>query len=168
VPNSKQSNQISLTPHSSTNTAQSNQISATPSTSTYTNAAPQQVQINSQIVFGLAQNNNTVLQNYIEPNTTTALFPGMLLVVVPANSTNNAYNLATLFPLANTPIMWGIMDVSNPGQQINVGLAASGQRFMLNPNGYLTARVNGGAPTLYIDNPSASVNALIQLFMLSN
>jgi len=135
---------------------------------TYSNAAPQQVQINSQICFGLSQNNNTVLQNYIEPNTTTALFQATLVVVVTANTTNNTYNLATLFPVANTPILWGMEDISSPGQQVNWGLASGGQRFNMAPNGYFVCRVAGGAPTLYIDNPSMSVNALIQLFVISN
>jgi hypothetical protein len=135
---------------------------------TYTNASPQQVQISSQICFGLSQNNNTVLQNYNEVSTTTALFQGSIDVPVPANSTNNAFNLATLFPVANTPLLWGIQDISNPGTQVNVGLSSSGPRFNLNPNGYLTARVNGGAPTIYIDNPSMSNGAIIQLFLLSN
>lgn len=144
------------------------QISVTPVSSAVTNATAQQVQINSQIIFGLSQNNNSVLQNYIEPNTTTALFAGSLPVVVPADSVNNEYNLSTLFPLANSPILWGLEDKSNPGQQVNVGLTASGPRFFINPNGYLTARVNGGAPILYIDNPSANSAALLMLFMMSN
>jgi hypothetical protein len=134
----------------------------------YTNATSQQVQINSQIIFGLAQNNNTVLLNYIEPDTTMALFSGSLVVVVPPNTNNNTYNLTTLFPVANTPILWGMVDISNPGQQVNWGLASSGARFDMNPNGFFVCRVNGSAPTLYIDNPSASVDALIQLFVLSN
>lgn len=134
----------------------------------YTNAAAQQVQINSQVVYGLSENNNTVLQNYIEPSTTTALFQGSIVVVVTANTTNNTYNLATLFPVANTPIFWGVMDISTPGQQVNIGLASGGARFSVSPNGFINVRTNGAFPTLYIDNPSASTNAILQIYMLSN
>ncbi|MGH9553766.1 MAG: hypothetical protein ACRD3W_30580, partial [Terriglobales bacterium] len=46
-----------------------------------TNAAPQQVEINAQVSFGLSLTVSDLLMSYQEANTTTALFHGSNTVV---------------------------------------------------------------------------------------
>ena len=133
-----------------------------------TNTTPQQVEINAQVNWGLSEFTSSLLLNYQEPNTTTALFSATITVVVPINTTNNAYNLATLFPADNSPLLFGLADLSQPGQQLNWGLASSDGRFQMAPGGFALMRVNGGAPTIYVDNPSTTQPAVLQIFSLSN
>lgn len=134
-----------------------------------TNATPQQIQINAQACFGLSQSTNNLVVNYQEPNTTTALFKGIEELSIPANTVNNTINLANYFTAINTALLWGLQDISNPGQQVNIGMASSGTRFSMAPSGFFLIRVNGGSsPILYIDNPSLTTSAILQLIVLAN
>ena len=133
-----------------------------------TNTTAQQVEINAQVNWGLSEFANSLLLNYQEPNTTTALFNSSITVVVPAATNNYQVNLATTFPFLNDAIVYGIKDMSNPGQQVDIGLASSGQRFSMAPGGFFVIRVDGSAPTLYIDNPSVSDAAILQVFTMGN
>lgn len=136
-----------------------------------TNASPQQCEISAQVNYGLSSMQNALILDYNEPDTTTVLFYASTPQVVTANTNNSTFNLQTLFAGINTAVAIGWSDISNPGQEIDWGLALSGSRFKMNPNGFTLIRVNqalASLPTIYIDNPSVSVNALIQFFCLAN
>lgn len=135
---------------------------------TNTNATPEQITINTQINFGLTDFANTLLLNYQEPNTTTCLFQLSQNFIAVANTVNQVIDLATMFSSINTAVLYGIVDISNPGQQVNIGMASSGSRFNMNPGGFFLVRANGSSPTLFVDNPSSSVNAILQVFCLAN
>ena len=137
-----------------------------------TNLTAQQVVISAQVNFGLSDFANALILNYQEPNTTTCLsYAATAPQVVLANTNNVAFNLQSIFSAINTAVLIGFVDISNPGQQVNWGLASSGPRFYQNPSGFTLIRTNQAIatlPTVYIDNPSANMNALLQFFCLAN
>lgn len=163
-------------------------LCARPAKTQVPNAAPNQVEINAQVAYGLGYQSNTVLMNYIEPGTTTAQFNETSTVRIPPNAMSYPVNLEFLFPGVYTPILWGIKDVSNPGQTFNLGMCYGGgealkprdttpkgvvHRFGSNaltiaPGGFMIARCNGGFPTFYVDNPSSTQYVLLQVFCLAN
>lgn len=125
--------------------------------------------LNSQLGFGTQAAYPNVLFQYVEPVATTAQMNGSTIVKVTANTTDNAYSMATLFPGWVTPVAIGIADVTDPGIQTNIGLSSGGPRLHMAANGFLLMRVDtSNMPTLYIDNPSATDDALIQIFGISN
>ena len=132
------------------------------------NAQANQIEINAQVAYGLGYQSNTVLMNYVEPGTTTALFNETVTVAVPANTTNYPINLATMFPNINSAILYGVADISNPGQQFSLGMDSSGARLTIAPGGFGMWRVNGSAPTLYVDNPSSNLYCLIKVMCIGN
>ena len=119
------------------------------------NYGAQQVTINAQVNFGLQYWSNSSLMNYAESTGTTCLYHGTNTIAVPPNTTNYQVDLSALFPNIATPIMISMQDVSDPGQAVSWGLASGGQRFVMAANGFMLNRVNGGRPTLYIDNASS-------------
>ena len=121
-----------------------------------------------QAAYGLGYQSNSVLMNYCEPGTTQSLFGNSNTVFVPANTTGQAINLATMFPNINSALLWGIQDISNPGQLVSIGMAANGSRYTLAPGGFQVTRVSGSAPTLYVDNPSTNNYAILKVFCLAN
>ena len=133
-----------------------------------TNANPQQVEVNAEVSFGLGYGTNTNLLNYVEPGTTTCLFNGSTTIFIPASTTNQAVNLATLFPYINTPVLWGWKDISSPGQAVTWSLTSSGATMNQAAGGFCLFRVNGNAPTVYFNNTSMTEPAILQVFMLAN
>lgn len=127
----------------------------------------QQVNISGQMAFGTQQVYPNVLFQYQEPGTTTAQFSGSTTIAIAGSTSNVAVNTATLFPGVNTPICYVLQEITNPPQQLNVGLASGGARLDLNPQGFLMVRVVGGTPTFYVDNPE-STPGLLQVSVLSN
>ena len=115
-----------------------------------TNAAANQIEINAQVSYGLGWQANTNLLNYIEPGTTTALFANSTTVFIPPNTIDQQINLATLFPNINTAVLWGVADISNPGQPFSLGMAAGGARYAIAAGGFQINRVAGSAPVLYV------------------
>ena len=132
------------------------------------NGQANQIEINSQIAYGLGYQSNEVFLNYVEPGTTTALFGQTVTVAVPANTTNYPINLATMFPNVNTAIMYAVEDISNPGQQVSIGMDSGGSRFIMAPGGFFECRVNGSSPTLYVDNASVNQYALLKVVCIAN
>ena len=130
-------------------------------------ATAQQIQIAAQVAFGLSNEYPNVLFQYTEPTTTTAGLAASTIVQIPANTTDNAIVTATLFPGFTTPLLWGIAEMTNPGIQLNVGLASGGARLHMAVGGFWITRVNGTGTTFYIDNASSSI-ALLNVFALSN
>lgn len=128
----------------------------------------QNIQLSSQMVFGL-QNvyPNTIFQ-YQEPSTTTAQFSGSTAVTIPANSTDNVVDTATLFPAFGTPVCFGLHEVTSPALPLNIGLSAGGPRIQMNAAGFMIFRVAAGNPVFYVDNPSATDDAALQVFGMSN
>jgi hypothetical protein len=141
---------------------------ASPTFGQATNALDQEIEINAAVSFGLSYFGNTSLLQYVEPTTTKAKFQNSSTVVLSPNTTNNPINLATLFPSLNTALVYGIKDMSQPGQQVNVGMAAGGSRFNMAPGGFFLVRVSGSSPTIYADNPSLTKFAIVQVFSLGN
>ncbi len=127
----------------------------------------QNVQISSQVVMGLQGIYPDILLQYQEPTTTTAQFAGSTTVVIPANTTGNVVSCATLFPAFASPVCIGLQDVTNPGQQVNVGTSTDDGRINMAASGFFVYRVADGLPTFYIDNPGDS-DAAIRVFGLSN
>ena len=129
----------------------------------------QQVIISGQVAYGLGWNATTVLLNYAEPSTTTCTWESSTVIEIPENTTNNQINLASLFPGVTTAVVYGWQDVTaSPGQQLNWGLASSGARFDMAPAGFTVIRVTGSSPTIFVDNPSASQNAYLQVSCMGN
>lgn len=126
------------------------------------------VQIGSQVVYGLQSQYPDVLFQYQEPTTTTCQFQGSTIVQVAANTTNTTINTATLFPGFTTPVCFVVQEITSPSQQLNIGLSNGGPRIQLAAGGFLQARVNAGFPTFYVDNPSLTQAALVRVVALSN
>ena len=132
-------------------------------------ATPQQIQIGQQFVFGMQSVFPNTLFSYQEPYTTTCQLSGSTIISVPANTSNQAISIAALFPAFVNPVAIGIVEVTSPSQQVNIGLASGGARIHLAEGGFATFRVSTtNLPTFYVDNPSATDAALIQVFGLSN
>lgn len=95
-----------------------------------------------------------------------ALYSGVAQVPIPANTSNNAINPATLFPSTNTFALFGIQDITGGGQELAYGQDAGGARMPLAAGGMAMFVLNGLPPTIYIDNPSGSNVATVSVFML--
>ena len=139
-----------------------------PSHAQATNAQANQIEINAQVAYGLGYQSNTVLMNYCEPGTTTALFNMSNTVVIPPATTDYAVNLSTMFPSINSAVCWGVEDISNPGQAFSLKMDPGGNSFSVAPSGFVLTRVNGSAPTLYLDNTSTTNYAIIKVFCIAN
>ena len=135
---------------------------------TVSNAQANQIEINAQVAYGLGYQSNSTLMNYIEPGTTTALFGNAQTLFIPPNTTDQMVVLAALFPSINSAVLWGVQDISNPGQSISIGTATGTNKFTLAPGGFLLSRVNGSAPTLYVTNPSPNTYSILKLILLAN
>lgn len=133
-----------------------------------TNTSPEQIEINAQVNFGLSLTISDLLLDYQEPNTTTALFRGATTIVVPANTSNQQIVLSTLFPAVNSFICYGLQDVSNPGQAVNIGLASGGARVPLAAGGFSLTRVSGSVPTIFVDNASVTTPCILRIFAMGN
>ncbi len=133
---------------------------------------PTQFECSAQVNFGLNNYGNTAIFSYNEPNTNTVAFQQIQQEFVAANTTNNSYNLATIFSQINTGAVVGWYDATpSPGQQLNWGMASSGSRFNMLPQGFSLLRINNTAatlPTIFVDNPSSSVVAILVFFILAN
>lgn len=127
-----------------------------------------QVQISSQLCFGIQNQYPNILLQYQEPSTTTAQFVGSTTVVIPANTANNTIDTATLFPGFQTPVAFGIQEITNPSLPVNIGLDSSGARLQMAPGGFMVFRVAGGTPTFYVDNPSLTTAAVVTIVGISN
>ena len=134
-----------------------------------TNANTQNITIDAQVGMGLQNMPASRLLYYEEPSTTTAKFADTSTIVIPPNTVDQVLNLATLFPGINTALVFVIADItSSPGVPINFGMAAGGARFNMAAMGFFVVRVNGSAPTLYLDNPSLTQNGILQVSVLAN
>jgi len=140
----------------------------TPVKSQVSNAQPNQIEINAQVAYGLGYQSNSSLLNYIEPGTTTALFGNATTIFVPPATADQTVNLAALFPNINQAVLWGVQDISNPGQSVSIGTAAGSNKFTLAAGGFLLSRVYGSAPTLYIINSSPNTYSVLKLVCLAN
>lgn len=128
----------------------------------------QNIQLSSQMVFGLQSVYPNTIFQYQEPSTTTAQFSGNTVVTIPAASTDNVVSVAALFPGFVTPVAIGIQEVSDPAVQLDVGLSAGGPRIKMAESGFMVFRTASGLPTLYIDNADATHDANLRVFGLSN
>lgn len=137
-----------------------------------TNATAQQVEINSQVAFGLGYQSNQTLMNYVAPGTLTAKFALQTTVFIPPSTTAQAVNLATLFPFINTAIVYGLQDITAAGQAITVSMKSDGTNGMPQAaGGFSEWRVNcaiASAPTLYLTNSDATNYAIVKVFCLAN
>lgn len=128
----------------------------------------QQFQISTQVAFGMGNQFPDLLYYYQEPTSNTAVMDGSTNVVINANSTNTAISTATLFPGVNTPVLWGIAEITNPALPLAVGLSSSGPRMQMAAGGFWITRVASGSPTFYVDNTDPANKALVRVFMISN
>ncbi len=133
--------------------------------STFAAGTNQNVQISSQVALGLQSAYPQTILQYQEPSTTTAQFSGSTTVTIPASSTDNQINTATLFPGITSPICFGIEDVTDPGVAVSYGTSADDERINLAAGGFAVYRVASGMPTYYFDNATAS-DASIRVFVM--
>ena len=119
-----------------------------PSHAQATNAQANQIEINAQVAYGLGYQSNTV--------------------VIPPATTDYAVNLSTMFPSINSAVCWGVEDISNPEQAFSFKMDPGGNSFSVAPSGFVLTRVNGSAPTLYLDNTSTTNYAIIKVFCIAN
>lgn len=117
--------------------------------------------------YGGVLGNN--VYSYLEPFSTTCQFGGSRQVVVPVNTTNFVVDTGTLFSGFAVPVALGLADTTaSPGVKLNVGMASSGPRIHLAPRGFFYTRTASGFPVFYVDNPSLTQPAVVQVFMLGN
>lgn len=133
--------------------------------STFAAGVNQNVQISSQVAFGLQSAYPEILLQYQEPSTTTAQFSGATTITIPANTTDNTINTATLFSGITTPIVMGFVDVTNPGVSIGIGTAADDTRIEMAAGGFIIYRTASGMPTFYADNATDN-DANIRVFVM--
>lgn len=136
------------------------------------NTTPQFITYSIQAFLGLAdyQSNNIVPQpNNSVPNTLMGSFYGTTQISIPMNTVNNTFSFASQWPLANEGLVVTVSDVSNPGQAVNIGLASSGTRIPLaaGPGPGMSFYISGQMPVLYIDNPSMTANAILQIGIIA-
>lgn len=127
----------------------------------------QNVQISSQVAMGLQSVYPETLMQYQEPTTTTAQFSGATTVTIPANTSDNAVSIATLFPAFATPICIGLEDVTSGGVALNVGTDSGGTKIHMAANGMIVYRTADGTPVFFVDN-STNTDAALRVFGLSN
>jgi hypothetical protein len=127
----------------------------------------QNIQISSQVAMGMQGVYPETLLQYQEPSTTTAQFSGATTVTIPANTTDNAISVATLFPAFATPVVLGFQDVTSGGVSVSFGLDSGGTKVAMAANGITVIRMASGTPTFYFDNATAN-DAAIRIFGLSN
>lgn len=140
-----------------------------PSFATAAAGTPQNVQVSSQVVFGMQSVYPDTIYQYQEPSTTMAQFQGSTIVSIPANSTDTAVSIASLFPASTAPICIGVSEMTNPSlATLSVGLSNGGPRINLASAGFFLFRVNGGTPTFYVDNSDLTNAALLRVFLLGN
>lgn len=146
-------------------------ISAIETSGQPTNLRAQQIEINSQCSFGLGYQSNQTLMNYVEPGTTTANFALSTTIFVPPSTTAQAVNLATLFPNITTAILYGVADLSYPGQEVLISMKSDGTNPMPQAaGGFSQWRVNcpiADAPTLYLTNEDADNYCIVKVFCLA-
>lgn len=100
---------------------------------------------------------NEVLFSYAEPSTTLASTSASAIIQVPANTSNVAANLASLFPAFSAPSHIILHDVSSPGLGIKFSPANTGTKLSIKPNGMAVWCTNGELPTIYLDNTGNSI-----------
>ncbi len=107
--------------------------------------------------------------SYLEPAATTCQFGGTRQVVVPPSSTSFPIDTSLIFSGFAVPIAFGLADTTeSPGQKLNVGMSVGGPRMHMAARGFIYSRTNGGFPVFYVDNPSLTQPAVVQVFMLGN
>lgn len=101
--------------------------------------------------------NDGDMVNYVESSANTAGVALKTVVTLSGSTTNNAVNLATLFPGVTAAKDLTIRDItSSPGKATSISAHNSGTKLPMKARGVLSLTLNGGTPpTLYIDNSGA-------------
>jgi hypothetical protein len=102
-------------------------------------------------------NTTTDLLNYTEPQSTTAVAEAQSVIITLANTQNQAFNLATIFPGITNMTLLLLKDISNPGLAHTFKLVSAGANTIpIRAGGVLVVTTSGTPPTIYLDNSSAS------------
>lgn len=114
----------------------------------------------SSINFRLEQGD----MKYVEPPTTLAAIQLINVVRVPALTTNQSINLATLFPAltAGSTVAISLRDVSGTPIPFTVSTAAADPGLPIRAGGFL-AWAASSLPTIYVDNPHATLALELQI-----
>lgn len=123
-----------------------------------------------QAFLGSPDFQHQTVANFQSNETFTAAAVANTIVSVPANTTDQAVNLATLFPALTATSFIVVQDVTaTPGQPFSVTTVSGSGRIAIAGGGFLAWTQNGGAPpTLYLTNPSTTTASDIQISVMSN
>lgn len=92
---------------------------------------------------------------------------GIETLTIPATTTNNSFNLATMFPSITSAQSISIADMSQPGVAVGFSTVNTGTKFQLRPGGVAVICASGALPTLFFDN--AGVNpAYLEITVTGN
>lgn len=111
----------------------------------------------------------TQIAAYQEPTTTTVSYWLESEVNIPANTTNQSLNLATLLPSATAGVFLYLMENTNPPTGFSFSTTSAGTFLPINPGGYVSFRLGGGAlPTVYLTNTNLTTSVNILIGVASN
>lgn len=113
-----------------------------------------QLAISLQVSLGPPGGSNRSLLNFTEATSTTAEQGNVAVVQIANSATNDAINLATLFPSLSSAKVITLRDVSATAREVSFSPANSGTKLVLAAGGSMVLRTNGTLPTLYFDNSS--------------
>jgi hypothetical protein len=101
--------------------------------------------------------------------TLTAAAQSSTPVSVAANTTDQSFNLATLFPALTGLVFISLVDITGTPQPFSFGTAAGTGRQSVAAGAWAAWMPNGGAPpTIFLTNPSTTTASNILISVLSN
>ena len=125
-------------------------------------STPQQMVIEQRLYWGASGPTQRTGLNYTSPDSLTANALNSTTIQIPATTTGQAINFATLFPSLVLPLVQYLVEVTQPTPlgflfYTHSG-SSSGEKLPVGPNGYISWIGNGAtAPgTVYVDNPGAT------------
>jgi hypothetical protein len=123
-----------------------------------TNVAAQQAVISLRSYFAPQGPTQQAILNSTTPDSFTADAAEVHTVSVPPSTTDQSFDLATLFPTMTAPVFCGIVDVSNPGIGFKITTVSGSGRVGVAPNFWWAYMGDGttALPTVYISNASST------------
>ena len=130
--------------------------------------APQSAYIALEAYLGYPDYSHQTVIDYVSPTTLQGIVQAGYPAIVPPNTTDQAGNLASLFPELAYLLFLVVMDATTPGQPFSFTTVAGSGRLSVAASSFFSYMPNGGTPpTLYLTNPN-NTEALIQIGIISN
>jgi hypothetical protein len=123
--------------------------------------------ISLQAYLGPSDYAHQTVIDYVSPQTQTATVANMVTISVPASTSYQAVNLATLFPSLTSCVFLSAVDVTSPGQGFSISTVNGSGNITVAPGAWFAYMPNSGAPpTVYLTNTSTTA-ALVQISVMS-